>query len=93
MATLDQTNLIRKRESRAKQKAKEEAKNEKNKLQQLQVKAAKDLDKANPAQNNTDLIIPEPKFMVGSLVKSIVKTLPGTYSNESELVEGNVIYK
>ena len=93
MSLTDSVKVIRKRELRTKKKRKLEAKNEKNKLKQLEVKAAKDLDKANPAENIPDLIIPEPKFMVGSLVKSIVKTLPGTYSNESELVEGNVIYK
>ena len=74
-------------------KIKKEAKNEKNKLQQLQVKAAKDLDKANTAQNTPDLEIKEPEFMVCSLVKSKLKTFPRTYSNKSELVEGNVIYK
>ena len=81
------------RESRAKKKAKKEAKNEKNKLQQLEAKAAKDLDKANAAQNTTDLIIPEPKFVVGSHVKSKIKTCPGTNSKESVSVDGNIIYK
>ena len=80
-------------EWRNKEKAKNDAENEKKRLQYKEKKDAKDLDKANPAKNIPDLIIPEPKFMVGSLVKSIVKTLPGTYSNESELVKGNVIYK
>ena len=81
------------RELRAKQKSKEEAKNLKRKQQHEYEKAAKDLDKANAAQNTTDLIIPEPKFVVGSHVKSIVKTFPGTNSKESVSVDGNIIYK
>ena len=81
------------RELRAKQKSKEEAKKEKKQLQRDEQKAAKDLDKANAAQNTTDLIIPEPKFVVGSHVKSIVKTFPGTNSKESVSVDGNIIYK
>ena len=81
------------RESRAKQKAKEEAKNEKNKLQQLQVKAAKDLAKTNAAENTADVTVIGPKFVVGSHVKTIVNTLPWTDSKEPVLVEGNIIYK
>ena len=75
------------------EKIKNEAIKEELRLKRLQVKAAKDLAKANAALNTTDLIIPKPEFMVGSHVKSIVNTLTGTNSNESELVEGNVIYK
>jgi hypothetical protein len=78
---------------RAKQKSKEEAKKEKKQLQRDEQKAAKDLDKANAAQNTTDLIIPEPKFVVGSHVKSKIKTCPGTNSKESVSVDGNIIYK
>ena len=74
-------------------KIKNEAIKEELRLKRLQVKAAKDLDKANAAQNTPDLEIKEPEFMVGSLVKSKLKTFPGTNSNKSELVEGNVIYK
>ena len=80
-------------EWRAKKKAKNDAKNEKNKLQQLQVKAAKDLAKTNAAENTADLTVIGPKFVVGSHVKTIVNTLPGTDSKEPVLVEGNIIYK
>ena len=73
--------------------AKKEAKNEKERLRKLEVKDAKDLAKTNAAENTADLIIPEPKFMVGWLVKTIINTLPGTNSNDPELVKGNVIYK
>ena len=76
-----------------KKKIKKEAINEQLRLKRLQVKAAKDLDKANAAQNTTDLIIPEPKFVVGSHVKSKIKTFPGTNSKESVSVDGNIIYK
>ena len=77
---------------RAKEKAKNEGVKVIFKLQRYEQTAAKDLDKANAALNTADLITPEPKFMVGSHVKSKENALPGTNSNESELVEGNVIY-
>ena len=80
-------------EKRNNEKIKNEAIKEELRLKRLQVKAAKDLTKANAAINTADLIIPKPEFMVGSHVKTIVNTLPGVNSNESELVEGNVIYK
>ena len=80
-------------EWRAKEKTKNEAIKEELRLQYIKKKTAKDLDKANAAQNAPDLEIKEPEFMVGSLVKSKLKTFPGPNSNESKLVEGNVIYK
>ena len=81
------------RESRANEMAKKDAENERKRLQYIKKKAVKDLDKANAALNTADLIIPKPKFEVDSHVKTIVNTLPGANSKESELVEGNVIYK
>ena len=89
MSLTEAVKVIRMRESRAKQRAKEEAINE----QRLQVKAAKDLAKTNAAENTADLTVIGPKFVVGSHVKTIVNTLPGTDSNEPVLVEGNIIYK
>ena len=81
------------RELRAKQKAKEEAENERKRLQYKEKKDAKDLAKTNAAENTADLTVIGPKFVVGSHVKTIVNTLPGTDSNEPVLVEGNIIYK
>ena len=80
-------------EWRAKEKAKNEGVKVIFKLQRYEQKAAKDHDKANVALNTADLTVPESRFMVGSRVKSKVNTLPSTNSDESELVEGNVIYK
>ena len=93
MSLTDSVKVIRKRESRAKQRAKEEAINEQLRLKRLQVKAAKDLAKTNAAENTADLTVIGPKFVVGSHVKTIVNTLPGTDSKEPVLVEGNIIYK
>ena len=80
-------------EKRNKKQIKKEAKNEKERLRKLVVKAAKDLAKTNAAENTADLTVIGPKFVVGSHVKTIVNTLPGTDSNEPVLVEGNIIYK
>ena len=93
MSLTEAVKVIRMRESRAKEMAKNEAKNEKNKLRKLRVKAAKDLAKTNAAENTADLTVIGPKFVVGSHVKTIVNTLPGTDSKEPVLVEGNIIYK
>ena len=75
------------------EKIKNEAIKEELRLKRLQVKAAKDLAKANAAENTADLTVRKPKFEVDSHVKTIVNTLPGTSSKESVYVEDNVIYK
>ena len=93
MSLTDSVKVIRKRESRAKQKAKEEAENERKRLQNNKKKDAKYLAKTNAAENTADVTVIGPKFVVGSHVKTIVNTLPGTDSKEPVLVEGNIIYK
>ena len=81
------------RESRANQKAKNDANNTKRNQQYKEKKDAKDLAKTNAAENTADLTVIGPKFVVGSHVKTIVNTLPWTDSKEPVLVEGNIIYK
>ena len=85
--------IIKMRERRTEEMVKKDAENERKRLQNKEKKDAKDLTKTNAAENTPDLEIKEPEFMVGSLVKSKLKTFPGTNSNESKLVEGNIIYK
>ena len=80
-------------EKRNKKQIKKEANNKKRQQLKKEQKAAKDLAKTNAAENTADLTVIGPKFVVGSHVKTIVNTFPGTDSNEPVLVEGNIIYK